>query len=252
MSVEPRPPWITSAPWAAAPRPSASASGAELVRISCSVISVSAPVSRTKAAPTASATPSSSSAGTTPLMSYALKIFSRSLTSAPFSGFSCRHKPAGLPRRLPPGKNPQACQVQPIGREPVASLGVRLGRGGGAQDAQMAAAAHLDALADGFGGGLALGVPRLGGTRRLAGVPGAAGLADDVRQRLNVLGPFPGGILRQPYPVPPARHDEPGGVLLAQVVTVRLDVCRERPEHGRRVAVHVRERVDGRLLARGT
>jgi hypothetical protein len=33
---------------------------------------------------------------------------------------------------------------------------------------------------------------------------------------------------------------------------VRVDVDRKRSENGRRVLVHVRERVDGRLLARGT
>ena len=37
MSVEPSPPWMTSAPCDAAPRPSASASGALLARMSCSV-----------------------------------------------------------------------------------------------------------------------------------------------------------------------------------------------------------------------
>ena len=43
--------------------------------MSCTVTTWEAPVSRTNAAPTASATSSSSSSGTTPRMSYALKIF---------------------------------------------------------------------------------------------------------------------------------------------------------------------------------
>ena len=79
-----------------------------------------------------------------------------------------------------------------------------------------------------------------------------ARLAHDVRQRLEVVGSLPGRVPRQPYDIPASRHDQPGRVLLAQVITVRLDVCRQRSEHGRGVAVHVRERVDGRLLARGT
>ena len=69
MSVEPSPPLMTSAPWDVAPRPIASASGPLLARMSCSVTIVFAPVSRTNAAPTASATLSSSSSGTTPLTS---------------------------------------------------------------------------------------------------------------------------------------------------------------------------------------
>jgi hypothetical protein len=116
----------------------------------------------------------------------------------------------------------------------------------------MAASAHLNALANGFGGGLPRGASRRAGTRRLAGPIGTAGLADDVRQRLEVVGPFPGRVGRQFHHVPAARRDQPGGVLLAQVITVRLNIGREWPEHGRRVTVHVRERVDGRLLARGT
>ncbi len=76
MSVEPRPPSITSAPWAAAPRANASASGRDEVRMSCTVTRLAAPVNRAKAAPTDSATCSSSSSGTIPRMSYALKIFS--------------------------------------------------------------------------------------------------------------------------------------------------------------------------------
>ena len=75
MSVEPSPADTTSAPWAAAPCANASASGADEVRMSCTVTTDAAPVSRTNAPPTASATLSSSSSGTVPRMSYALKIF---------------------------------------------------------------------------------------------------------------------------------------------------------------------------------
>ena len=75
MSVEPSPPDTTSAPCAAAPRPNAAASGAEEVRMSCTVTTDAAPVSRANAAPITSAASSSSSSGTMPRMSYALKIF---------------------------------------------------------------------------------------------------------------------------------------------------------------------------------
>ena len=50
--------------------------------MSWAVATREAPVSRTNAAPTASATPSSSSSGTMPRMSYALKIFAYCPTSA--------------------------------------------------------------------------------------------------------------------------------------------------------------------------
>src|SRR5260370_15972109 len=82
MWVEPSPPATTSAPWDAAPCPNASANGGEEVRMSCTVTTADAPVSRTNAAPTASATPSSISSGTVPRMSYALKIFAYSATTA--------------------------------------------------------------------------------------------------------------------------------------------------------------------------
>src|ERR1700729_1298688 len=95
MSVEPRPPLITSAPCAAAPCPNASASGTDEVRMSCTVTRAGAPVSRTNAAPTASATLSSSSSGTVPRMSYALKIFAY---SAP--GVASAPAPAPLAARL--------------------------------------------------------------------------------------------------------------------------------------------------------
>src|SRR5208282_1145799 len=125
MSVEPRPAASTSAPCDAAPRPNASASGPEEVRMSCTVTIVLAPVSLANAAPIASATASSSWSGTTPLMSYALTILARSPTAGPAS----RAAPAGRPGALP-------------------SLSVL--RRAGAQHAQVPAPADLDTLAHGL------------------------------------------------------------------------------------------------------
>ena len=51
--------------------------------MSCMVTIVPAPVTRANAAPTASATPSSSWSGTTPLMSYALTMLARSPNAGP-------------------------------------------------------------------------------------------------------------------------------------------------------------------------
>src|SRR5579859_565046 len=82
MSVEPSPPDTTPAPCAVAPRANASASGADEARMSCTVTIARAPVILAKPAPTASATVSSSSSGTTPRMSYALKIFAKSPIAA--------------------------------------------------------------------------------------------------------------------------------------------------------------------------
>ena len=53
--------------------------------MSCMVTIVPAPVTRANAAPTASATPSSSWSGTTPLMSYALTMLARSPNAGPAS-----------------------------------------------------------------------------------------------------------------------------------------------------------------------
>src|SRR3984957_19038583 len=116
MSVEPRPEASTSAPCEAAPRPNASASGPEDARMSCTVTIFLAPVTWTNAAPTASATPSSSWSGTTPLMSYAFTILARS--------------------PIPP----------PVQLAVLTSLSV-LGRSG-LQHPQVTATAYLDALAD--------------------------------------------------------------------------------------------------------
>src|SRR6185437_15066200 len=174
MSVEPRPPLMTSAPWEAAPRPSACASGPDEVRMSCSVTSAFVPVSLTNAAPTASATVSSSSSGTTPLMSYAKKILSRSLTSARFLIPSATNFPGTTYRS----------------RAKQAVLGLGLGGGSGAEHAQMAAAANLDALANRLGrarqrgtvrrGGWPLAAKALGAISmiRALGALGAIGFAD--------------------------------------------------------------------------
>src|SRR6266542_3922964 len=95
MSVEPRPAATMFAPCSVAPRANASASGADEVRMSCTVTIGDAFVSRANAAPTASAVPSSISSGTMPRTSYALNIFARSVTSAPASG-SLLPAPYGL------------------------------------------------------------------------------------------------------------------------------------------------------------
>jgi hypothetical protein len=156
----------------------------------------------------------------------------------------------------------------------------------------MAAAAYLDALAHRLGRvrasrrgtGPAPGLATLAGTARLLARRGAGGgrtalrrstaggrgpaasggyrrgrrgdgtprFAHDVRERFKVVSALLGGIPRQADHVPAARDDETCGVLLAQVIAVRFLICRQRPENGRGVAVHVRERVDGRLLARST
>ena len=62
---------------------------------------------------------------------------------------------------------------------------------------------------------------------------------------------FCGRVRGQPDHVPAARRGQPGGVLLAQVIAVRLDVRGQRAEHRGRVAVHVGQRVHRRMLACG-
>jgi len=92
-----------------------------------------------------------------------------------------------------------------------------------------------------------------GGTRAWPGpVNSHPRLTDDVGDRLKVVQALLLRASRQPHDVPAARRDEPGRMLLAQVVRVWLLVGGQRPEDGRRVPVHERERVDGRLLARRT
>src|SRR3954452_24002441 len=129
MSVEPRAPAITSNNCDAAPRPNASASGPEDVRMSCMVTTVPAPVTRANAAPIAAAAPSSSWSGTTPLMSYALKMPARSPNARPAS-----RDTISAPRSV---------------RAALPSLSVL--RRTRAQHSQVTPAADLDALADRLG-----------------------------------------------------------------------------------------------------
>src|ERR1700722_19170493 len=214
MSVEPRP----------APRPNAAASGTEEARMSCPVRIVAAPVSFANAAPTASATPSSSWSGTTPLMSYALTMLARSPT-------------AGHASRLRPGPGLY-----------LASLSVL--RGARAQHAEVAAAADFDALADGVLAGVVdvsaevfaevFAEPALG-----------MGLHDRVGQGFQVVGALLGRVHGQPHHIPAARRGQPASVLFAQVIAVRLDVRGQRAEDRGGVAVHVGQRVYRRMLACG-
>src|SRR5271170_5169636 len=217
MSVEPRPAASTLAPWAAAPRPNASARGPEEARMSCTVRIVAAPVSLANAAPIASAAFSSSWSGTTPLMSYALTMLARS----PTAGHASR---CWLPRLGWPGGTASENWVSYL-----ASLSVL--RRAGAQHPEVAAAADLDALADGLGVHLALRV----------------GFHHRVGQRFQVIGALLGRVHGQPHHVPAARRGQPAGVLLAQVIAVRLDVGSQRAEDRGRVAVHVGQRVYRRM-----
>lgn len=133
----------------------------------------------------------------------------------------------------------------------------------------MAATAHLDALADWLCRTRPGRVTRCASRRAaLTGTPrrprrgtrggrrgrgrGVSRFPDDIRERLKVVSAFLRWISRQAHHIPATGHDKPRRVLLAQVVAVRFLVRGQRPEHGRGVAVHVRERVDGRLLARST
>jgi hypothetical protein len=109
----------------------------------------------------------------------------------------------------------------------------------------VATAADLHALADWFGGGLTAlpwvrlprllphrGLPGRGHRARLGGGGsplGATHVADDVRQRLKVVGALLRWVGREPDHIPAARHDEPRGVHLAEVPRVRVDVDCERP-----------------------
>src|SRR5579875_636346 len=291
MSVEPSPAAMTSAPCEAAPRPNASASGAEEVRMSCMVTTFGAPVSRTKAPPTASATPSSSWSGTTPRMSYALKIFASSPT-APCASCGlyrllvamCRAfvAPCGLPRPRAAATAPIRLRRQatePTGWETSLARwtevsaragrsrwpgGLRRGSGarglpgwprfgrGRADHPQVTAAPHLDALADRLRRGrpertLAAPAGRTGRAGRLA----PRRLPDGVGQRLEVIDALLHRVTGQPDHVPAPGHGQPLGMLGAQVVAVRLHVRGQRAQHGRGVAVHVGERVDGGLPACG-
>ena len=237
MSVEPSPPWITSAPCAAAPRPSASASGALLARMSCSVTMLFAPVSRTNAAPTCFGD------AFVKLVRHDAPdvVCLEDLVQIAHCGSLPDPVPADFPRtNLSVGGAGAGVKIRV---EPWERSGPRAGGPRRPTSTPWPTGSVTAAWA------------RARGHRLRRGGPGRAGapcLADDVRQRLKVVGPFLRRVRRQPDHVPAARHDQPGGVHLAQVLAVRFDVGRERPEHGRGVAVHVRERVDGRLLARGT
>src|SRR5258706_2877440 len=248
MTVEPSPPDTTSAPWAAAPCPNASASSGEDVRMSCTVTTARAPVSRANAAPTASATPSSSSSGTVPRMSYALKIFAYSATLTlalpTLAALSTPRRPPPFPRR--------ARRTEPTGRglATLAELAPRQGVEGGssplglaqppgiprrgAQNSQMAPPPDLDALPD--------VLARRARRRRLH---------DRIGHRLQVVLLLLGGAVRKPEHLPAPRHGHPVGVRGAKVVAVRLNVGGERAEDRGGVAVDVGERVYGGPLARG-
>jgi len=97
--------------------------------------------------------------------------------------------------------------------------------------------------------------------------PGCRVEVREVEGRSEVLLPAPGwdggfrsgaatgvllGVLGLvPYDLPPPRSGEPGRVLLAQVVAVRLGMHRQRPHDGCPVGVDVGERRDGGEGARG-
>src|SRR6516225_11522646 len=153
MSVEPSPPDTTSAPWEAAPSPKASASGPEEVRMSCTVTTAGAPVSRAKAAPTASATLSSSSSGTVPRMSYALKIFAYSATKGCLPRLLLRCQAPGCPGHDAPGRDRWTPSLPGMPRRRshagLARPAVLRRR---AQHPEMAAPAHLDPLPDRLAG----------------------------------------------------------------------------------------------------
>src|SRR6266542_6372317 len=232
MSVEPRPAATTLLPCAVAPREKASASGAEEVRMSCMMTIAAASVSRTNAAPVASATSSPSSSGTMPRMSYALKIFARSVIGSSL-WFAASATVAMSNAQSPSLPSPATLGFRGFAglRFARAARGTRRRR---PQHAQVAAAAYLDPLTDGLFGGLR-----------------SRGLPDRVRQCLQVVVSRLRGLHRQPNDLPAQRRGQPLGVRRAQIVTVRLHVGGERPEHGGRVAVDIGEGADSGLLARG-
>src|SRR6266516_587331 len=289
MSVEPSPPETTSAPWAAAPRPNASASGTEEARMSCTVTRDFAPVRHANAAPIRSAASSSSSSGTSPRMSYALKIFAYWATpaclpapdraapdraapdraasrrtasrrtashraeqrrAAPRTSCLAAPRPVILPRRAdtePTGRPGRPAPTRPAGcwRFPAAQASGRREEPGRladpalvlrrrAEHPEVTAPADLDALPDGLCRGARQGR-----------------LPDSVGQRLQVIGFLLGRPGREPDHIPAAGNSQPVGVRCAQVVAVRLHVAGQRAEHGGGVAVHVGQRVERDLFARG-
>src|ERR1700677_2606315 len=105
----------------------------------------------------------------------------------------------------------------------------------GLQHPEVATPTDLDALADGLPGTL----PRPVVHHR-------------VGQRLQVIGAGLGRLLeRQPDHIPATRRGQPAGMLLAQVIAVRLRGRGQRAEHRRGVPVHVRQCVYRQILARG-
>jgi|SRR5580693_7218199 hypothetical protein len=162
----------------------------------------------------------------TPWMSYALKMLARSPTTE-------------LPPRAQTLSAAPRAAFQPacVGVASPPSLSV-LWRAG-AQYPEVTAAADLDTLTDGLGiGQLVRSCPWLR-------------LHHRVRQCLEVIGAVAIRIGWQPHDIPAARRGQPGRMLLAQVIAVRLHVRGQRAEHRGGVAVDVGQRVDGRVLARG-
>src|SRR5215471_16836291 len=203
--------------------------------MSWAVTTQEAPVSPTNAAPTASAISSSSSSGTMPRMSYALKIFAYCPTSA-FLRYRLATTDAWTTSLPAGGRRPAA--VARAGRPAAARLrGPAPVLRGGAQHPQVATPADLDPLADRLDAG---------------GRPDR--LPDRVGQRLQVVclaRVRVGRIDGEADHIPAPWGREPPRVSGAQVVTVGLHVGGERAEHGGGVAVDVGERVHGGLPAGG-
>src|SRR5580692_7924063 len=120
-------------------------------------------------------------------------------------------------------------------------------RGARAQHSEVPAAADFDALAD----GLLIDVFAEVVAEVFAEPALGLGLHHRVGQRFQVIGALLGRVHGQPDHVPAARRGQPGGVLFAQVIAVRLDVRGQRAEDRGRVAVHVGQRVYRRMLACG-
>lgn len=88
----------------------------------------------------------------------------------------------------------------------------------------------------------------IGGRHRLRH-QGATGFAYGIGQRKQVVmsGFKCGWIGREPQNTPSARRRHSLGVCLAQVVTVRLGIRRERAENGGLVGIDISQRRDRRL-----
>jgi len=81
----------------------------------------------------------------------------------------------------------------------------------------------------------------------------AGRLADGVGERLQIvsLRDRRGEFTRVANDVPAAGHREPHGVLLAQIVGMRFSECREGPDDGGRVGIHVGQSGDRRSTTSG-